>query len=67
MSTYRIRVTDDHAASRNRPTFVARVNQWDGRWRTQDAREARTFKTERGAKRWIAERPDVVGHVEVLP
>lgn len=66
MTTYRIRIADTFAATRNRPTFVARDGQWDGGWRTQDPREARTYKTERGAQRWLTERPSVQGHVEAV-
>lgn len=60
MATYRVRITD----SRVGPKFVRDGLDWDGSWATRQEADAKTWKTQRGAQRWIDERSGIAAVVE---
>lgn len=46
--------------------YVAdRGRTWDGGWHVRYASQAKTWKTEAGARRWLEARPDIRGEIEV--
>lgn len=68
--TYRIRLQLDNVNKlvENGVRFVCDDRRsWDASWFTARPAEAKTWKTERGAQRWLAERPAIKGTVETVP
>lgn len=62
---YRIRITLclKHDAKYHRAAFVAKedgAHTWDGSWYTErELDQIKTWKTQAGAERWLAQRPCV--------
>ena len=64
-TTYRIRVTGTASQTLGHEAFVCdRDATGFGDWYTHMPGRAKSWKTLRGAQRWLAERPGVQGAVE---
>lgn len=68
-TTYRVRIDTPHvphATTSCGPAYVRDRPDWDASWYTREPARAKTWKTRRGAQRWLDERPEVSGAVETL-
>lgn len=66
-TTYRVRIDMPHHFPPARgPVYVRHRPDWDASWYTRNPDHAKTWKTRRGAQRWLDERPAVNGAVEAL-
>lgn len=64
---YRIRVRGTEATPLRREAFVCdRDLAYYGEWYTHAPGQAKSWKTRRGAEKWLAERPGVQGTVEAV-
>lgn len=65
---YRIRITDPLIVNVAIPVkYVRRRRDWDYSPYTRHAYDARIYKTQRNAQRWLNERPEIKGLVEEVP
>lgn len=48
------------------PAFVRSKLDWGGAWHTRSVSDAKTWKTVRGAQRWIEEHPELEAFVSVV-
>ena len=57
-------MVEDTAGIRRR--WVAERMQWDGSYTTPSQSNAKIWKTQRGAQRWIDDRPGTETHMHVI-